>query len=110
MWITMLTGASAGIVGQSQKAAAQPAAGCSTHLSTTAGCIFATVDQPKNVGFLPTKDQDDPRVVLTRGLRAQLFGRITAYCAHSPRRTSTLTGRARLTLAKAASNCLTSAT
>src|SRR5574343_516082 len=37
-------------------------------------------------------------------------GRITAYCAHSPRRTSTLTGRFLSSLPSMASNCLTSAT
>ena len=39
-----------------------------------------------------------------------LLGRMTAYRAHSPRRTSTLTGRLRSILASTASNCRTSAT
>jgi hypothetical protein len=48
-----------------------------------------------------------PRRALSGGLGYLLVGRITAYCAHSPRRTSTLTGLDLSSLASTLSNSLT---
>lgn len=63
-------------------------------------------NNPANFSELPRTTPWARRQCAAQGARTHLPGRITAYCAHSPRRTSTLTARPFSSLESTASNSL----